>query len=128
MNSARAWVRAHAAPLIALSLIMSLYGFSRPPDTSDAERSAMAARFRFRERPLPTLADSSQMFVRSVHPSLAHISAWISSVGAAVALGDLDGDGLSNDLCYVDPRTNLVIVAPVPDTGARYEPFALTPG
>jgi hypothetical protein len=43
-------------------------------------------------------------------------------------LNDLDGDGLSNDVCYVDVRTDQVIVAPVPGTGMRYAPFALDAG
>ena len=47
--------------------------------------------------------------------------------GAAVALADLDGDGLPNDVLLVDPRIDQVIVAPVPGTGGRYEPFALSP-
>src|SRR6185369_7607838 len=59
------------------------------------------------------------------HPSLERISAWISSLGAAATLADLDGDGLANDLIYVDPRTDLVTVTPVPGTGERYKPFAL---
>jgi len=57
---------------------------------------------------------------------LEDFSAWISSVGASVALNDLDKDGLANDVCYVDPRTDRVIVAPVPGTPPRYEPFALS--
>lgn len=65
--------------------------------------------------------------MRAVHPSLQHLSAWISSVGAAVALYDLDGDGLPNDMCYVDTRTDQVLVTPVPGTPARYAPFALHP-
>jgi hypothetical protein len=44
-----------------------------------------------------------------------------------VALNDLDGDGLPNDVCYVDVRTDEVIVAPVPGTGLRFRPFALWP-
>ena len=36
-------------------------------------------------------------------------------MGAAVALNDLDGDGLPNDACYVDTRIDKVIVAPVPE-------------
>jgi hypothetical protein len=60
-----------------------------------------------------------------VHPSLSGISAWISTVGASVALNDLDGDALPNDVCYVDTKTDTVVVAPVPGTPARYGPFAL---
>ena len=62
-----------------------------------------------------------------MNPSLANIEAWISAVGAAVSLSDLDGDGLPNDVCLVDPRTNQVIVSPAPETLQRYEPFALDP-
>ena len=54
-------------------------------------------------------------------------ASWISAVGAGVALNDLDGDGLPNDLCSVDPRIDQVLVAPVPGTGARYAPFVLDP-
>ena len=32
-------------------------------------------------------------------------------MGASVAMADLDGDGLPNDLVNVDPRTDLVTVA-----------------
>jgi len=46
-------------------------------------------------------------------------------VGAAVALADLDGDGLPNDLCHIDPRDDQVMIAPVPGTGERYAPFAV---
>jgi hypothetical protein len=44
-----------------------------------------------------------------------------------VALNDLDGDGLPNDLCTVDPRVDQALVEPVPGTGARYPAFALDP-
>jgi hypothetical protein len=66
--------------------------------------------------------------IRSVNPGLAGISAWVSAVGASVALNDLDGDGLPNYLCYVDTQTDQLIVAPVPGTPPRYSPFVLTPG
>jgi len=90
--------------------------------------TALAARFSFKRFPLPEIADHPPYkLVRRVHPSLERISAWISSMGAAVTLADLDGDGLPNDLCYVDPRTDLVTVAPVPGTGDRYQPFILSP-
>ena len=63
--------------------------------------------------------------VRTVEPSLRRISGWISTVGAAVSLSDLDADGLPNDVCLVDPRSDRVTVAPAPGTGARYRPFTL---
>jgi len=36
-----------------------------------------------------------------------------------VALHELDGDGLSNDVVYVDVRSDEVVVAPVPGTETR---------
>jgi hypothetical protein len=46
-------------------------------------------------------------------------------VGESAALGDLDGDGLPNDLCQTDVRAKSAMVSPVPGTGARYAPFKL---
>ena len=120
-------LRRQAPRLTALLVVLVLYGFTRLPKLPDAEREQMAARFSFAALPLPVLPDHTPKFVRDVHPSMAHISGWISSVGAAVALHDLDRDGLSNDVCYVDPRTDQVIIAPVPGTPSRYAPFALDP-
>ena len=120
----------HCRRLTAIALAATLYYPARLPRLPDAERQALAARFHFTRLPLAELpASPGQPWrsVRRVNPALAHISAWISSVGAAVALNDLDGDGLPNDVCYVDPRTDQVIVAPAPGTPARYEPFALDP-
>src|ERR1700753_3820151 len=53
---------------------------------------------------------------------------WISAVGAAVALTDLDGDGLTDDVCWVDPRVDRVLVAPAPGTDPRYPLFTLHAG
>ena len=88
----------------------------------------LAARFKFDKLPLPEVANHPPYkYVRAVHPSLRRISAWVSTLGAAAAMEDLDGDGLPNDLVYSDPRTDLVTVAPVPGTGNRYAPFMLNP-
>jgi hypothetical protein len=95
--------------------------------TPPSERAELASRFHFTRLAMPEIAGSRYQSVRQVHPSLRRISAWISSVGAAVALADLDGDGLSNDLCHVEPRTDQVIVSPFPGTGERYQPFTLQP-
>ncbi|HEY4426301.1 MAG TPA: CRTAC1 family protein [Pyrinomonadaceae bacterium] len=120
-------VRRYAARLVAIILIVSLYELARLPELSYAERAKLAAGFSFVQSPLPELAGQSSRSVRAVHPSLERISAWVSSVGASVALNDIDGDGLPNDVCYVDTRTDRVIVAPVPGTPSRYQPFTLDP-
>jgi enediyne biosynthesis protein E4 len=117
-------------PLAALLIIGGLFLLSRQPALSDAEASELAGRFRFEKLPLPELPGYPQKSIRRVHPKLERVSAFISFSGAAVALGDLDGDGLPNDLVYVDPRVDQVIVAPVPGTEQRkttYTPFTLTP-
>src|SRR5262245_10207220 len=112
--------------LLAIVLVALCYPFAKVPTLSQTETTALAARFSFKKLPLPEVANHPPYkLVRQVHPSLERISAWVSSLGAAATLADLDGDGLPNDLIYVDPRTDLVTVTPVPDTGARYAPFAL---
>ncbi|HEY0726011.1 MAG TPA: VCBS repeat-containing protein, partial [Pyrinomonadaceae bacterium] len=89
------------------------------------EVSAAAVRFKFSRSTLPELSGPPIRDQRQVHPSLKRVSAFVSTVGAAVALNDLDGDGISNDACYIDTRTDQVIITPVPGTGNRYSPFAL---
>jgi enediyne biosynthesis protein E4 len=120
----------HGTRLVALCLVVGLYGFARLPEATPAERSDLAARFAFTRAALPELPEGTgpeRRTIRPVHPSLRHIAAWISSVGAGVALHDIDGDGLPNDACTTDPRVDLVLVSPVPGTGERYPLFALDP-
>jgi len=119
--------RRQAARLTAILLVFVVYGFARVPEASESELAKLAEGFSFRATPLPTLSGETPKTIRDVNPSLRRISGWISSVGAAVALNDLDGDGLPNDACYVDTRIDKVIVAPVPGTPARYQPFTLEP-
>ena len=118
----------NARRLVAIALLCVLYLVAKLPQLATSERANLAERFRFETTTLPVVPGPEVRGVRPVHPSLRHIAAWISAVGAGVALNDLDGDGLSNDLCYVDVRTDQVIVAPVPGTGSRYQPFALDAG
>src|SRR5687768_10765050 len=84
--------------LVALAVVGVLYLLSRPPTLPDAEAVELAGRFRFDKLSLPELPGPPHKTVREVHPSLRHISAFVSFTGAAVALADLDGDGLPNDL------------------------------
>lgn len=126
-SPSRALLRRYAGRVIALALIIVSFGFARPPQLDTDERKALAERFQLTGLTLPDLPGRPLASVREVSPQLAHISAWISSVGASAALSDLDGDGLPNDLCWVDVRVDEVMVAPVPGTGARYPLTALDP-
>ena len=119
--------RLYAARMTALAVIFAIYGFARLPSLSEPERAAISSRFAFTRLALPELGNRPQRYVRAVHPDMQRIAGWISSVGASVALNDLDGDGLPNDVCEVDTRTDQVIVAPVPGTPARYNAFELDP-
>lgn len=112
--------------LAAIVLAAICYAAARLPTLNDSELAALASRFHFKKYPLPEVPDRPPYkSVRQVHPDLERISAWVSTVGAAVTLADLDGDGLANDLIYVDPRTGLVTVTPAPSTAGRFKPFAL---
>ena len=114
-------VKQLATRAVALISIFGLYGLAQLPESTDRERQRLASQFKFNQEILPAVKNHPLRSVRDVNPSLEHISAWISSVGAGVALNDIDGDGLSNDLCLVDPRTDQVSISPVPGTGERYE-------
>ncbi len=80
MNQGQSFFKTHAVRLVALALVVSLYGFTQVglPKLADAERSDMAGRFSFASSVLPALEGYAQKPVRSVSPSLERISAWIS--------------------------------------------------
>lgn len=128
MKEKPTFIRRHATRLVAIALILGLYGFTKLPEISQAEREGLAKGMQFQKKNLPEIAGPERRTFRPVNPSLQRITAWISTVGAAVALNDLDNDGLPNDVCSVDTRTDQVIVAPVPDTLERFQPFELNPG
>lgn len=112
----------------ALVCVGAFYFCARLPTVSEPEMRSIASKFSFEVCPLPAVGPSNGRIVRAVHPSLSNIASWISAVGASVALADLDGDALANDVCYVDVRNDVVVVAPVPGTQSRYPPFELHPG
>jgi enediyne biosynthesis protein E4 len=115
----------HGKKGLAIVLTLSAYAITRAPAAGPDERVALASRFHFEKTALFEPNGIPMRTVRSVNPKFKRIERWISAVGAAAALGDLDGDGLSNDVCYIDTRTDSVIVSPVPGTGPRYDPFLL---
>ena len=115
-----------ARTLVALLLVVGLFFVLRYSlSVAQNEVREAASRFGFSRSSLPELPGPPIRHQRLVHPSLKRVSAFVSTVGAAVALNDLDGDGVSNDACYIDTRTDQVIITAVPETGNRYPPFAL---
>jgi enediyne biosynthesis protein E4 len=114
-------------PLSALLIVGLLYWATRLPEVSAKERLSLSSHFQFQRTALPQVSGYPAKTFRAVNPRLSKIAAWISSVGASVALSDIDGDGLPNDVCYVDTRTDQVIVTPAPGTPNRYQSFVLNP-
>ena len=123
-------MKSHTARNVtAILLVIGLFVTLRVSlHVSEAEVASAAARFGFSKTILPEIGGPPVRMQRLVHPSLQRISAFVSTIGAAVALNDVDGDGVANDACYIDTRTDQVVITPVPGTGDRYKPFALNQG
>lgn len=118
-------LRSSCTAITGLLIVLALFVVAQPPSMSPQQRRAFAGQFKFTRVQLPAPEGKPFKFVRSVHPSLQRLAAWISATGAAIALTDLDGDGLANDYVQVDPRTDEVLVSAVPGTGARFPSFSL---
>jgi hypothetical protein len=119
-------LRRGAARITAAVAILVGWYVVPPPALGDAEADRLAARYSFDQRPISP-ADPYGAQLRAVAPAYHDIRSWISSVGAAVALTDIDGNGRADDTCLVDPRDDSVTVAPAPDTGDRYASLRLDP-
>jgi enediyne biosynthesis protein E4 len=114
------------APLFVLVLAGVMFVLARPPEASAAQQAKLASRFHFTELPIALPAGlPDDRTVRQVNPQYEKIRSWISSVGAAMAINDLTGSGVADDMCLVDTRSDSVVVTPVPGTGSRYQPFVL---
>ncbi|OKH93384.1 CRTAC1 family protein [Streptomyces uncialis] len=115
--------------LVALVLMTTTMVAARKPEPSPGAVTRTAADYAFTRLPIayPPGYQPGERTVRPVHPAYSRIQSWISSVGAGIAMNDLDGTGSSADLCVVDSRTDKVVVTPVPGTGTRYTPFVLDP-
>lgn len=122
------WLRRQAPGVVALVLMVGMYLVSALPGSSAADTAAAADGLGFESRSIAMPSGFTQREIRKVNKDYKNIDAWISSVGAGVAINDLDGDGLPNDLCVTDTRIDQVVVTPAPDeNGHRYKPFALDP-
>jgi len=129
MSEAVGWARRQLPGIVALVLVTGLFLVARLPGASAAELDEVAGRYAFTPMSIALPGGFAQQTIRKVNQDYRHIDAWISSVGAGIAMNDLDGDGLANDLCLTDPRIDQVVITPTPGPGeTRYRPFALESG
>src|SRR5687768_4233796 len=92
------WLR----PAVAMLLIGSAYFLARPDPVPPPD----IKQFQF-ARPLKLPSEGTRV-ARTVHRDYDPNNGWISSVGAAVSLGDLENSGKSDGCIFVDPRSNQV--------------------
>jgi len=74
---------------------------------------------------LPPVPVPAGGVVFPVNQTVRHMPFYFYQVGESAALGDLDGDGLANDLCQTDVRAKSMRVMPAPTTGDRYPAFSV---
>ena len=124
-------LRSISPGIVAVLLAATLF-FVIDKQVSVAHADDIALRYRFTELPISYPAGYDQLpqrTVREVNRSYQKIRSWISSVGASIALNDLTGSGRSDSMCFVDVRTDHVVVtyAPTAPQADRFEPFLLDP-
>jgi len=126
MKSTLGRLRRQLPGVIAVVVLVIGYSVVQLPTVTAAEQERMASEYSFEPLTIALPAADKQQDIREVNQDYEDIAAWVSSVGAAVAMNDLDGDTLANDLCLVDTRTDQVIITPTPGKGGdRYAPFEL---
>jgi hypothetical protein len=116
----------HAGKITAGAIVSVLLLSAWLPQIRADNATVPLNRFAFQRVALEPADTSGFRTIRPVHPDYRHIAAWISSVGASIAIGDLDGDQLSNDACLIDPRNDTVSILPLErKTGDGFKPFLL---
>jgi len=117
--------------IMALVLGLTLFIIGQSPvKAGGADQTA--AKYGFQEMPIaypPGYDAIPKQTIRQVNPAYFKIRAWISSVGASVAINDVVGHGKSDGMCFVDTRTNKVVVTytPTAPTADQFTPFMLNP-
>jgi hypothetical protein len=115
--------------LVAALVLVSLYVIAQSRVATYGADS-VASQYKFKELPIAMPAgynDQKMNTIRPVNRAYKKIEAWISSVGASIAINDLVGHGRSDGMCIVDTRTNSVVITYTPTAPAadRFEPFVL---
>ena len=108
-----------------IAVVGMLAGFSRLPSPAPGEVARLASHYKLDWQYLPPAPMPAGGVVFPVNKTAQHMGFYLNLVGASAALGDLDGDGLPNDLCLTDIRAKSITVSPVPGTGDRYPRFSL---
>jgi hypothetical protein len=108
-----------------------LFFVGRLPTASGGTRADIASHYKFSEMPIAMPPGyQATRTDRKVNPNYYHLRAWISSVGASVAINDLAGTGRSDAMCLVDTRSDQVVVTytPTAPLSDQFTPFILGPG
>jgi enediyne biosynthesis protein E4 len=128
MTATFGWLRRQLPGVIALGVVLVMFFAVQPPHAPASERESLATKYKFTPMNIALPGGYQQQTIRKVNKDYKQIDAWISSVGAGIGMNDLDGDGLSNDLCVSDTRIDQVVITPTPGARSnRYAPFALRP-
>ncbi|MYY05246.1 RNA-binding protein [Streptomyces sp. SID4913] len=117
-------------PGVVTILVATSLFFVVRTSVSVAGGDEAAAAYKFKEMPIampPGYDSQPKKTIREVNPAYEKIRAWISSVGASIAVNDVTGHGLANGMCIVDTRTDSVVVTytPTARTADRFTPFVL---
>lgn len=110
--------------ILAFIICYGCYLIAQPAQLRSIEREELASQFSFAKFILPVPPGEARE-IRAVHPQYKDIPAWISSVGAAVTMDDLNGDGYSDDIIYVDPRFDKVLISSINGIKEKAAPITL---
>jgi hypothetical protein len=131
MSLSRDRFRRLTPAVAALLTITAMFLIARLPSASADQRRQIASAHKFESMPIDMPPGYTPLqTIRQVNPAYQKIQAWISSIGANIAIGDLTGHGLADSMCIVDPRTDQTVITYTPTAPAadRFTPFELNPG
>lgn len=109
--------------LSAIGIMVLLFSLTKLPNYTVDEKGYFEKEFAFQSSYLYEPKNLKPKSIRVVHPQYDKISAWISFVGASVAITDLDNNGYSNDIIHVDTRFDEVLISSAENTISTIKPF-----